>query len=259
MALPLLEGDSRIILKSPLCSEPYVNITLEMLGNFGIKIERVENGFSVRGGQVFSAPKVINVEGDWSAAAFFLTAGAIGGDVTVSNLKTNSEQGDREIVEILRKFGANIELFDSSVRVRAGKLAACDIDVSAIPDLLPILAVLASCADGKTVLYNASNLRHKESDRLRSSTAMINALGGTAEEFPDRLEISSAQFTGGTADSFGDHRIAMSAAIAASVCSGQTTIIGAEAVKKSYPDFFRDFKKLGGKIIRSEGGVTHES
>ena len=259
MALPLLDGDSSIILKSPLCSEPYVNITLEMLTSFGIEIERREDGFYVRGGQVFHSPKAVIVEGDWSAAAFFLTAGAIAGDVTVTNLKIGSEQGDREIVEILRKFGANIEILDSSVRVRKAKLTACDVDVSAIPDLLPILTVLASCADGKTVLFNAQNLRHKESDRLSSSAAMINALGGRAEEYPDRLEITGMGLRGGTIDSFNDHRIAMSAAIAASACSGQTTIIGAQAVKKSYPDFFRDFEKLGGKIIKCEGGVTHES
>ncbi|NCB74278.1 MAG: 3-phosphoshikimate 1-carboxyvinyltransferase [Clostridia bacterium] len=259
MALPVLNGDSSIILKSPLCSEPYVNITLEMLKNFGVDIERREGGFFVRGGQVFNAPRVINVEGDWSAAAFFLTSGAIGGDVTVTNLDLNSEQGDREIAEILQEFGADIEILDSSVRVRKAKLTACDIDVSDIPDLLPILTVLASCAYGKTVLYNAANLRHKESDRLFSSATMINALGGVAEEYPDRLEITGTGLRGGTIDSFGDHRIAMSAAIAASACSGQTTIVGAEAVKKSYPDFFRDFEKLGGKIITNEGGVTHES
>ena len=249
MALPLLEGDSRIILKSPLCSEPYVNITFEMLSNFGIEIEQSESGFAVRGGQVFHAPKVINVEGDWSAAAFFLTAGAIGGDVTVTNLKISSEQGDKEIVEILRKFGANVELFDSSVRVRAAKLKACAVDVSAIPDLLPILTVLASCAEGKTVLYNAANLRHKESDRLASSAAMINSLGGNVLEYADRLEIVGTKLVGGVVDSFGDHRIAMSAAIAASVCVEQTTIVGAEAVKKSYPAFYEDFSALNGVLI----------
>ena len=259
MALPLLKGDSRISLKSPLCSEPYVNITLEMLSNFGIEIERSERGFAVRGGQVFHAPKVISVEGDWSAAAFFLTAGAIGGDVTVTNLKVSSEQGDKEIVDILRKFGADVEVFDTSVRVRAAELIACDVDVSAIPDLLPILTVLASCASEKTVLYNAANLRYKESDRLSSSAAMINSLGGKAEEYQDRLEITGTSLTAGTVNSFGDHRIAMSAAIAASVCSGQTTIIDAEAVKKSYPDFFKDFAKLGGKLYRRESGETHES
>lgn len=249
MALPLLEGDSRIVLTSPLCSEPYVMITLDMLAKFGIQIERKDNEFLVHGRQVFRSPKTVNVDGDWSAAAFFLVGGAIGGDVTVNDVQMNSAQGDKAIVEILRSFGADVAVHENSVRVKVSSLKACSIDVSQIPDLLPILTVLASFAEGTTVLYNAANLRHKESDRLASSATMINSLGGTAVEYADRLEIIGTLLTGGTVDSFGDHRIAMSAAIAASMCREQTTIIGAEAVKKSYPEFFKDFLALGGTII----------
>ena len=248
MALPLLEGDSRIVLTSELCSEPYVMITLRMLEKFGVEIKREEKGFLVRGKQVFRSPKTVKVDGDWSAAAFFLTAGAIGGDVTVVDVQMDSAQGDRAIVEILEQFGAQVEACDNYVRVKAAALKACSVDVSAIPDLLPILTVLAANAVGTTVLYNAANLRHKESDRLTSSAAMINSLGGKAVECADRLEIIGKKLTGGAVDSFGDHRIAMSAAIAASVCSGQTTIIGSEAVKKSYPDFYKDYSALGGLI-----------
>ncbi|MBP8639798.1 MAG: 3-phosphoshikimate 1-carboxyvinyltransferase [Oscillospiraceae bacterium] len=248
MALPLLEGDSRIVLTSQLCSEPYVMITLRMLEKFGVEIKREEKGFLVRGKQVFRSPKTLKVDGDWSAAAFFLTAGAIGGDVTVVDVQMDSAQGDKAIVEILEQFGAQVEACDNYVRVKAAALKACSVDVSAIPDLLPILTVLAANAVGTTVLYNAANLRHKESDRLTSSAAMINSLGGKAVECADRLEIIGKKLTGGAVDSFGDHRIAMSAAIAASVCSGQTTIIGSEAVKKSYPDFYKDYSALGGLI-----------
>jgi len=249
MALPLLEGDSRIVLTSPLCSEPYVLITLDMLSKFGIKIERESNGFLVHGRQIFRSPKAVNVDGDWSAAAFFLVAGAIGGDVTVNDVQMNSAQGDKAIVEILSNFGADVMIQENSVRVQARQLKACSVDVSRIPDLLPILTVLASFAGGTTVLYNAANLRHKESDRLASSATMINSLGGTAVEYEDKLEIVGTKLKGGTVDSFGDHRIAMSAAIAASMCKEQTTIIGAEAVKKSYPEFFKDYCALGGTII----------
>ena len=248
MALPLLDGDSRIVLTSELCSEPYVLITLNMLGKFGIQIEREDKGFFVRGGQVFRSPKTVNVDGDWSAAAFFLTAGAIGGDVTVNNVRMDSAQGDKAIVDILRDFGAEIEVFENSVRVKAAPLRAGAVDVSATPDLLPILTVLAANAQGKTVLYNAANLRLKESDRLASSAAMINSLGGNALEYADRLELIGTKLTGGAVDSYGDHRIAMSAAIAASVCKEQTTILGSEAVKKSYPEFFKDYCALGGLI-----------
>lgn len=249
MALPLLEGDSRIVLTSPLCSEPYVMITLDMLSKFGIQIVREENGFFVRGKQIFRSPKTVNVDGDWSAAAFFLTAGAIGGDVTVNDVQMSSAQGDKAIVEILKQFGAVVEVSENSVTVQAAPLKACSVDVSQIPDLLPILTVLAANSEGTTVLFNAANLRHKESDRLASSATMINALGGKAVEYADRLEIIGTKLTGGTVDSFNDHRIAMSAAIAASMCKEKTTIIGAEAVKKSYPEFFKDFSSLGGTII----------
>ncbi len=249
MALPLLDGDSRIVLTSPLCSEPYVMITLDMLSKFGIQIEREDNGFFVRGKQVFSSPKTVNVDGDWSAAAFFLVGGAIGGDVTVNDVQISSAQGDKAIVEILKQFGADVEVLENAVRARAAHLKACSVDVSAIPDLLPILTVLAANAEGTTVLYNAANLRLKESDRLASSASMINALGGNVVEYADRLEIIGTKLTGGTVASANDHRIAMSAAIAASICKEQTTIIGSEAVKKSYPEFFKDFCALGGKII----------
>lgn len=246
MALPLLEGDSRIHLTSPLCSEPYVLMTMDMLSQFGIVVKRGEAGFLVPGRQTFRSPKTLSVDGDWSAAAFFLAGGAISGDVTVNDLRMDSLQGDKAVVEILRNFGAEVIIREDSVRVRKAPLKACLVDVSAIPDLFPILAVIASCAEGKTVLYNAKHLRHKESDRLKSVAAMINSLGGIVAEYPDKLEIIGTALSGGTVEAFGDHRIVMSAAIAASICGGETTIHGAEAIGKSYPGFFGDFSRLGG-------------
>lgn len=249
MALPLLEGDSAIILTSPLCSEPYVSLTIKMLTKFGIEIGLADGGYSVRGGQSFRSPNIVDIEGDWSAAAFFLAAGAVCGDVTVKQLNTDSIQGDRAIIGLLHFFGAEADVTEGSVRLRKSRLKACCVDASAIPDLFPILAVLAACAEGRTVLYNASHLRYKESDRLKSTAAMINSLGGKAEEFSDRLEITGTPLSGGCVDSFGDHRIVMAAAIAAGVCEGQTVIHGAEAARKSYPEFFRDFSALGGTIL----------
>ena len=249
MALPLLEGDSVIKLTSPLCSEPYVSLTINMLSRFGIETGLTDGGYSVRGGQRFSSPNTLNIEGDWSAAAFFLAAGAVYGDVTINRLNTDSVQGDRTIIDILRGFGADADVSEGSVRLRKTKLKACSVDASAIPDLFPILAVLAACAEGKSILYNAAHLRYKESDRLKSTAAMISSLGGRAEEFSDRLEITGTPLYGGFVDSFGDHRIVMAAAIAAGVCGKKTTINGEEAVKKSYPEFFRDYQALGGTII----------
>ncbi|MEA4896537.1 MAG: 3-phosphoshikimate 1-carboxyvinyltransferase [Oscillospiraceae bacterium] len=252
MALPLLSGDSRIDLTSPLCSEPYVLMTIEMLSRFGITAAREGKGFMVPGGQRFKSPGTVFIDGDWSAAAFFLAAGAVGGNVTVTGLRADSAQGDKVVAEILKGFGAEVDRFSDRVCARYKPLKALEFDVSAIPDLFPILAVVASCAEGRSVLYNAKHLRYKESDRLKAVSAMISSLGGKASEYPDRLEIVGTQLTGGTVDSFGDHRIVMSAAIAASVCVGQTVICGAEATGKSYPKFFGDFTKLGGTVAVRE-------
>ncbi len=249
MALPRRSRDSKISLTSPLNAWSYIDMTIDTLSKFGIKIDAIENGFMVCGEQVYHSPTTFTVEGDWSGAAFFLTGGAIGGEVTVNGLCMDSKQGDKTIVEILRKFGAKISVSDNFITVKAAPLSACEVDVSATPDLFPILAVLASGAQGKTVLYNAASLRLKESDRIKSTAAMINSLGGMATEYSDRLEIKGTKLKGGTVDSFGDHRIAMSAAIAASICEEKTSIITAEAVSKSYPGFFNDYEALGGKIM----------
>ena len=249
LALPLLNGDSRIVLKSPVCSEPYVRLTADILLKFGVHSETCDEGYFIRGGQKYHSPSQIDIEGDWSAAAVLLTGGALGGDVTVTGLDIRSMQGDRAIVEILQQFGAELNVSQNAVGVKKAELHACSLDVSSIPDLLPPLAVLACGAKGKTVLYNAAHLRLKESDRLESTAAMINTLGGRASAFPDRLEIEGARLSGGTVLSFGDHRIVMAAAVAAGICEGKTTIIGADVVSKSYPDFFRDYAALGGKMF----------
>ena len=253
MALPLLSGDSQIELTSPLYSEPYVNVTVDMLSKFGVIINRTESGFFITGNQKYKSPGRVETEGDWSGASFYLAAGAICGETTVFGLKLDSRQGDKAIVEILKKFGADISAENDGITVRLAPLKACKIDVSEIPDLFPILSVIGACAEGTTVLYNASALRLKESDRISSTATLINSLGGKAVEYPDRLEVSGTKLNGGIVDSFHDHRIVMSAAIAASICDGETIIIGAEAINKSYPAFFSDYTSIGGKVNLEQG------
>lgn len=252
MALPLLDGDSRIVLKSPLNSAPYVDMTVDMLSQFGISAEITEDGFFIRGKQKYLSPEMLEIEGDWSGAAFFLAAGAMGGNVTVSGLRTDSKQGDKAIADILRRFGAEVFAEGGNVTVVKAPLKACEIDVSNTPDLFPVLAVLGAQAEGKTVLYNASSLRLKESDRIKASYEMIKSLGGTANEYPDRLEITGTKLKGGTVNSYGDHRIVMSAAIAAAFCDEETAVIGVEAAGKSYPGFFEHYSALGGKVTLEE-------
>ena len=236
-ALPLLSSDSEIVLTTPLQSASYVEMTLYTLAAFGIKIEKTPSGFSVPGRQQYVSPKKIHAEGDWSNAAFFRVAAELcGTEIEIKGLREDSLQGDRAIDEVIALY-------------RDDALHTVYIDAENIPDLVPVLAVLASGKRKKTVIRGAERLRLKESDRLGSVSAMISALGGSIDETDDGLIITGAgSLSGGKVDSFADHRIAMSAAIAALICEGPVTILGAQAVGKSYPNFFEDYKMLGGKV-----------
>ncbi len=246
LALPTLKNDSTITLTTHLESAAYVDITLHALKRFGVRV-RFQNGvYAVSGGQAIQSPGMLHVDGDWSNAAFFLAAGALGNPVCMTGLDLDSPQGDKAILTALRKFGALVETTTDAISVSPAKLAGCVIDVGETPDMLPILAVLGACAAGETRLVNAARLRLKESDRLASVSAMLRALGGIVEELPDALVITGGALAGGTVDSCRDHRIAMSAAIAAIRCANEVSILGADAVKKSYPAFYTDYNQLGG-------------
>ena len=188
------------------------------------------------------------MEGDWSSAAFFLAAGALGGPVTVTGLDAASLQGDRAIVPILKRFGASVEISGERVTASGGKMRGGDIDLREIPDLLPVLAAVAAAAEGRSRFTGGARLRFKESDRIASTAALLRSLGGGAEELSDGLIVHGGGLAGGAVDSFGDHRIAMAAAVAALRCAGPVTISGAGAVEKSYPAFFTDYRKLGGSV-----------
>ena len=234
-ALPLLSGDSTIKITTTLESAGYIDMTLSALADFGIKIEnRNYQEFFVPGGQSYKAHDC-TVEGDYSQAAFYLVANALGSDITLDGLNESSVQGDKEIINIIKNMGS--------------PLSAMDIDVSQIPDLVPILAVLATQADGTTRLYNAARLRIKESDRLATTTQELKKLGANITELSDELIIcGKTQLTGGICDAHNDHRIAMALAIAATVAQGEVTISGSDCVKKSYGNFWQDYSLLGGKI-----------
>ncbi len=237
-ALPLLSGDSEIILTAPLQSQGYVAMTMEALAAFGVKAERTKEGFKVAGGQKFVSPGAVAAEGDWSNAAFFLCMNALGANIAVRGLSATSAQGDREVTDILSRFAAE-----------DGKLRGIRLDASQINDLVPALAVVASVAQGETRIYNAGRLRLKESDRIKTTLAMLLSLGADAEETEDGLVIrGKTRLRGGEVDGAGDHRIVMAAASAVCACEGPVAIRGCEAVNKSYPAFFEDFSSLGGII-----------
>lgn len=234
-ALPMLGEDSEIHISSPLESEGYVRMTLQSLQTFGVPVSSIPNGYFVAGGSQYHSPGNISIEGDWSNAAFFLTAAMFGHAVAVTGLSEASLQGDRAIAPLLARLSDG-----QSDRV---------IDVSGIPDLVPILAVAACGVPGTTVLTNAARLRLKESDRLRTTSAMLTSLGAQVKEAEDSLTIfGGVPLHGGETDSYGDHRIAMAAAIASLLCRGSVTIRHAEAVNKSYPDFYQILKRLGGDL-----------
>lgn len=248
LALPLLPGASTIRLTGPLESAGYVEMTLAALRRFGIAVHVSNGRYHIPGGQRYLSPQKVSVEGDWSNASFFLAAGALGGPVAVDGLALSSPQGDKAVAPLLVRFGALAEVSGSRVTVSGGTLRGCEIDLRQIPDLLPVLAVVAASAGGTTTFYGAARLRYKESDRLASTAALINALGGNAYVHPEGLVVRGGKIAGGVVRSFNDHRIVMAAAVAAIRAAKAVTIVDAGAVAKSYPAFFDHYLKLGGRV-----------
>ena len=241
-ALPLLDGPSELHAATPPESAGYIAMTLAALRRFGIAAEPLPDGWAVPGGQRYRSPGAVRAEGDWSNAAFWLAAGALSRPVTVTGLQAESAQGDRAILEDLRRFGAEVEQNADAVTVRPAPLRGCSLDVRSTPDLAPPLALLAACAAGTTRITGAARLRYKESDRLASIAAALRALGAGVRTLPDGLEIVGGRLTGGTVDACGDHRIAMLAAIASARCD--VRLRGAECVEKSDPHFWQTLAGL---------------
>ena len=257
-ALPLVQGESKIFVSKPLESVGYINMTLQVLDLYNVKVfidkTSDENNviFTVPGGQKYIVPaEAPNVEGDWSNSAFWLAAGAIsrqGEGIRIYGLNQNSAQGDREIIDLLKNFGAEVLFSEKETFTTRDNLYGITIDASNIPDLVPILAVLASVSQGITRIINADRVRIKESDRLHAISESLNAVGGIVTELDDGLIISGVNsLTGGCVSSFNDHRIVMAMAIASCCCEGEIIIDGAEAINKSYPTFFDDFTIVGGR------------
>lgn len=246
-ALPLLENDSDIVLASPIESVGYINMTIYTMSKFGVEVEKTDFGWHIKGGQSYK-PCNYTTDGDWSQAAFFMVSGAVSGSVTVNGVNKDSAQGDKKIAEIIAQFGASVEQTDTSVKVSCAKMRAVTIDASQIPDLVPVLAVCASFAEGTTKIINAQRLRIKESDRLKTTAMLINSLGGSVKELSDGLEITGAErLSGGKADGCNDHRIVMSAAVCAAGLCGEIECSDAFAINKSYPEFFSDYNSIGGR------------
>ena len=225
LALPLLRNPAKVTVSGKLESKPYVDITQQAMASFGIHTEN----YTVSGTETYRSPGCLEVEGDWSNGAFFLTAQAIGNSVAVENLSEDSVQGDREIANLL-------PAMDNTITISAAD----------IPDLVPILSIAAAFCRG-AVFTDIGRLRLKESDRVASVIHMITGLGGSAQSTEDTLTVCGGGLVGGMVDACSDHRIAMAAAIASTVCTQPVTILGADCVEKSYPKFWNEFTRLGGK------------
>lgn len=259
MAAPLVGEPVRVVVSTPIESAPYIEMTLRALETFGVAV--AENRF-VRDDTSYKvydieptelvAPSCLPVEGDWSNAAFWLVAGACSRTgIEVTGLDGSSAQGDRAILAALSMAGARVGRSRTSAAARHENLRPLQLDVSSIPDLVPPLAALAANTWGTTRFRNAGRLRLKESDRLATVSAAVNACGGRARIDADDLVIDGGELAGGDVDAANDHRIAMMAAVLSQGCAGPVRVHGAECVEKSYPTFWEDFVRLGGVVRKA--------
>lgn len=248
-ALPLLDSDSAITITTELESVGYIDLTLQVLNEFGITIENKDyKQFIIKGRQQYQARNYI-VEGDYSQAAFWLVAACLGNKITCTGLNPNSLQADKAILNIIQDMGGEIIWLNSTtVTCSPTATKACTIDVSNCPDIAPVLTVLASLSSGITQIVNAARLRIKESDRITSIATELNKLGAKVCEQHDSLSIEGVSELQGNAalDAWSDHRIAMAIAIACTRSNAANTLSGHTSVKKSYPSFWTDYQALGG-------------
>lgn len=252
-ALPLLDGDSTITITSELESYGYVDLTLEMLERFGVRVEHDNHReYRIQGGQQYKNSQC-SIEGDYSQSAFWLTAGTIGRPISCSNLYPRSLQGDKAVIDIIRAMGGHISEEQDTFTAHPTPTSGTTIDASQCPDLVPVLTVLAAVSKGTTHIIKAGRLRIKECDRLKAIAQELNKVGAHVEEQEDSLIIhGKPELQGGVVESWNDHRIAMAMAVASIKCKEPVTILGSECVSKSYPHFWEDFAMLGGKVHKQD-------
>lgn len=226
-------------------SKPYVDLTVSVMKKMGVDVENDGNTYIVS--KVKKDEEIqIKAGGDWSNGAFFACMGAVAGNITVTGIDINSKQGDRKVLDILKSMGAKITTTNDSFTLQSAPLSAVDIDATDVPDIIPPLACVLALSSGVSRIYNAGRLKIKESDRIKSVVNMLCAVGAKVEEKEDGMIIEGVtSLNGGLVDGAGDHRIVMSSSILALLSKNPITINGAQAVKKSYPQFFEEIKKLG--------------
>ena len=249
--LPLARGDS-VLRVLDVKSKPYIEITLHVIRESGIEIEREDFTFYIEGEQEFKL-RNFSVPSDFSSASYLIAAGILAGKVEIRNM-FESEQGDKRIVEIVREMGGSIrwDKENGTIVAERSELEGIEVDAGDIPDLVPTIAVLASVAKGKTVIYNAEHLRLKEIDRIEGIYRNLRSLGIEVKKREDGLEIFGGKIEGGTVESFGDHRMALAFSLLGLVAEKGVLVKNAEVVSVSFPNYFEILRKLGAKIE-----VTH--
>ncbi|BCZ48828.1 3-phosphoshikimate 1-carboxyvinyltransferase [Clostridium gelidum] len=247
--LPLLDGDSKIIITTEMESKGYIDLTLSAIKDFGVEI--INNNyeeFIIKGNQNYKS-RDYRVEGDYSQAAFFFSADALSNNVVLNDLKLDSLQGDKEVIDILERMGLNLKNKNNGlIGAVSGELKATVIDGSQCPDIIPVVSLVAALSTGTTEIINAGRLRIKECDRLAAVTSELNKLGAKITEKEDGLIIEGVKELKGGIEvwSHKDHRIAMTLAIASTMCTEPIILKDYECVSKSYPQFWDDFKNVGG-------------
>ena len=250
LALPLVSGENKINIISKLESVDYVKMTEKVLENFNVAFSFSDNGYIIKADSFYKSPEKVIIEGDWSNIAFWLTAGVLSNSkIVCKGLYLDSPQGDKRICDIVKAFGGDIEITDNTVTVKGSKTKGIEIDCMDIPDLVPAIAPISAVSEGTTIFKNAGRLRIKESDRLFTVCDTLSKLGADIKETDDGLIVNGKpELYGGTVNSYNDHRIAMMCSVISAKCKNPVIIEDANAVNKSYPEFFEDFKKLGGEV-----------
>jgi 3-phosphoshikimate 1-carboxyvinyltransferase len=246
LAAPLIGKTVKINVVGELKSKSYVDITIDVMRTFGVSVAVEGQTYTIVGNQAYQSNGNVKVEGDWSNAAFPLAMGLLCGNVKILGLNPNSIQGDMAVLDVIKRLGGSVKMENNAYIAQKSHLFGCAFDVENIIDAAPVLAVLCCFAEGESIITGIERLRIKESDRLSAIIEMINAIGGSASLFEGKLIIHGNKYLqGGVVDCKNDHRIVMSAVVAGGCCDN-VTILGSDAVKKSYPSFFEDYLAIGG-------------
>ena len=247
LAAPLMGNDVAVNISGKLESAAYVDMTVEVMSAFGVKVQKTDTGYFVKGGQQYVG-RDIKIEADWSAAAFFMSAAAIGGEIAIDGLNFASAQGDMAALDVFAAFGAQLSTLNNTLFIRKGELRGIEVNAQQIPDMVPAIAATAAFAKGTTKITGAARLRLKESDRIKTVCDALIAMGVEVTQTADSIIIHGGTVKGGVIDGANDHRIVMAFAVAAAYAKGTSEISYSSAVEKSYPEFYKDFCKIGGII-----------